>query len=180
MLQISHKSKKYKWPHNLLTWSHRQFFWRYFIFLVKFSNWSKFHVNIIAGSGVETVFFYNGLTRNTEIVNTPVWVLANIWRLGRVRDTKFGTNVSNKVLLNTAKCQGYSFYRFWVSKRKPTGGKTTRPPPPPFPPPRLGLKLGNLICAHADFAKFIYKILNICSQHKKNKVTYIFRKIRIS
>ena len=26
------------------------------------------------------------------------------------------------------------------------------------------LKLGELICAHADFAKFIYKTLDICSQ----------------
>ena len=26
------------------------------------------------------------------------------------------------------------------------------------------LKLGNLICVHADFAKFIYKALDICSQ----------------
>ena len=26
------------------------------------------------------------------------------------------------------------------------------------------IKLGNLICAHADFAKFIYKTLDICSQ----------------
>ena len=25
-------------------------------------------------------------------------------------DTKFGTNVSNRMLLNAAKCQGYSFY----------------------------------------------------------------------
>ena len=30
------------------------------------------------------------------------------------------------------------------------------------------LKLGNLICAHADFANNIYKILKICSQQKKN------------
>ena len=28
----------------------------------------------------------------------------------------------------------------------------------------MPLKLGNLICAHADFAKFIYKTLDICSQ----------------
>ena len=27
------------------------------------------------------------------------------------------------------------------------------------------LKLGNLFCVHVDFAKFIYKILDICSQH---------------
>ena len=33
-------------------------------------------------------------------------------RLGGLRDTKFGTNLSNKKLLNAAKFQGYSFYRF--------------------------------------------------------------------
>ena len=27
-------------------------------------------------------------------------------------DTKFGKDVSNEILLNTAKFQGYSFYRF--------------------------------------------------------------------
>ena len=32
----------------------------------------------------------------------------SIWRLGRVRDIKFGMIVSNKMLLNTTKCQGYS------------------------------------------------------------------------
>ena len=69
-----------------------------------------------------TIFFYKGLTRNPEIGNTPVWVLPNIWRLGRVMDTKFGTNVSNRMLLNAAKFQGYSFYRFWVIQRKPTAG----------------------------------------------------------
>ena len=67
------------------------------------------------GSGVMKIFFYKGLTRNPEIANTPVWVFPNIWRLwGQVRDTRFGTNVSNKILLNAAKDQGYSFHRFWV------------------------------------------------------------------
>ena len=55
-----------------------------------------------------------------EIGNTPVWVLPNIWRLGQVMDTKFGTNVSYRMLLNAANFQGYSFYRFWVIKGKPT------------------------------------------------------------
>ena len=55
-------------------------------------------------------------------------------------DTKFGTNVSNKILLNAAKFQGYSSYCFWVIKEKPTaggggGGKIT------LPPTRLGLKI---------------------------------------
>ena len=44
-----------------------------------------------------TIFIYKGLTRNPEIGNTPVWVLPNIWRLGQVRNTKFGTNASNNV-----------------------------------------------------------------------------------
>ena len=88
---------------------------------LKFSYWCKFHVNIITGSGIMTLFFYKGLTRNPEIGNTPVLVLPNIWRRGRVRDTKFGMNVSNKMLLNAAECQGYSLYRFKVIKGKPTG-----------------------------------------------------------
>ena len=70
-----------------------------------------------------TIVGYKG---NPEIGNTPVWVLLNIWRLGSVRDSKFCTNVSNKKLLNTAKCQVYSFYSFWINKGKPTrkGGIT--------------------------------------------------------
>ena len=45
-----------------------------------------------------------------------------IWKLGRVRDTKFGTNVFNNRFLSAAKSQGYSFLRFWVIKGKPTVG----------------------------------------------------------
>ena len=90
--------------------------------VVNFSYLSKFYVNIMTGSGVMTIFFYKGLTRNPEIGNTPVCILPNISRLGEVRDTKLGTHVSNKSLLNVAKCQGYSFYRFWVIKGKPTVG----------------------------------------------------------
>ena len=100
-----------------------KFFWHCFVSLVKFSYWSKFHVSIITGSGVMTIFFYKRLTRNPVIRNTPVWVLPDIWRLGWVTDTKFGTIVWNKILLNAAKCQGYSLYRFWVIKEKPTGGQ---------------------------------------------------------
>ena len=112
-----------------------KFFWRCFVSLVKFSYWSKFHVNIITGSGIITIFFYKGLTRNPEIGNTPIWGSPNIWRLGQIMDTKFGTNVSNIILLITAKFQGCSSYRFWVIKGKPTVGGIKLPPPPSFPHP---------------------------------------------
>ena len=101
---------------------HVNFFWRSHVSLVKSTYWSKFHVNIITGPGIMTIFFYKGLTSNPEIGNTPVWVLTNIWRLGQAMDTNFGTNVSNRMLLNAAKFQHYSIYRFSVVKRKPTGG----------------------------------------------------------
>ena len=52
-------------PHNVNV----NFFWRCFVSLVKFSYWSKFHVNIITGSGIMIIFFYKGLTRNPEIGN---------------------------------------------------------------------------------------------------------------
>ena len=102
--------------------------------LVNFGYWSKFYVNIITSSRVMTIFFYKGLNRNQEIQNFPVWVLPNILRVGWVRGIKFGTNVSNKMLLNVAKGQCYSFYHFWFIKGKPTkegggGGKFTVPPP---------------------------------------------------
>ena len=69
-----------------------------------------------------TILFYKGLTRNPEIGNTPVCVLPNIWRLGQIMDTTFDKNASNRMLLDAAKFQGCSFYRFRVIKGKPTGG----------------------------------------------------------
>ena len=74
-------------------------------------------------------FFIRDWPENPEIGKTPVWVLPNIWRLKQVRNTKFGTKVSNKMLLNAAKCQGYNFYCFWVIKGKPTGERGKIPPP---------------------------------------------------
>ena len=102
-LQIRHKSGK---KNNDVTifWHDIKinFFWCCRVFLVKFSYWSKFHVNIMTEYGVMILFIDKGLTRNPEIGNTPDWVLHSIWRLVQVRDTKAGTNVSNEKVLNTA------------------------------------------------------------------------------
>ena len=111
-----------------------KFYWQCFVSLVKLSYWFKFHINIMTGSGVMTILFFKGVTRNP----TPVSVLPNIWRLGLVRDTRFGTNAPSKVLLNVAKCKANSFYRFWNIKGKPTGrGELHRPPRHSSPPTRV-------------------------------------------
>ena len=106
-----------------------KYFWRWCVFLVEFSYWSMFHVNIKTGSGVITIFVYKWLTRNSETGNTPVWLLPNIWRLEWVRNTKFGTNSSNKKLLNTVECQGYSFYPISELLRKNQQGAELAPHP---------------------------------------------------
>ena len=49
----------------------------------------------MTGSGVKTILFYKALTRNLEIGNALVLNFPNTWRLGQVRDSKHGMNVSN-------------------------------------------------------------------------------------
>ena len=117
---------------NFLTLCHHQiFFWYWLVSLFKFSYWSKFHDNTITGSAVMIVDFYKVLTRNSKIGYTPDWVLPNMWRLGQVRNTKFGMNLSNKMLLHAAKYQGYSFYCFWViNSIQNEGGGAKRTPLP--------------------------------------------------
>ena len=106
------------------------FFWCCFVSLFKYSHWSKFHVNIIniiTGSGVMTIFFYKGLTRNPEIENTPVWVLPNMWRMGWIRDTKFGMSLMKCYWkLQNARVTASTIFE---SRQTQQDGKTSPPPP---------------------------------------------------
>ena len=43
-----------------------RFFWCRHVSLVKCSYWSRFHVNIITGSGVITIFVYDGFDQKSE------------------------------------------------------------------------------------------------------------------
>ena len=108
--------------------------WCCFISLVKFSYWSKFHVNFITCSRVMTISFYNGLTKNLEIRNTPVWILPNTWRLGQVRNTTFGTNISNKMLLNASNARVTAFTVSELLKENQEGGGGKITPHPPIHP----------------------------------------------
>ena len=66
-----------------------------------------------------------GLTKNLESGNTTTWDLPNIWRLEQVRNTKFGTNVSYKMLPSAEKYQGYSFQFLSYLGKTNRGGKIT-------------------------------------------------------
>ena len=81
---------------------------------------------------LELQFFYKKIDHKYRDGNTPVWILPNIWRLGLVRSTRISMNVSYKMLQNAAKCQGYSFYRFWVISGKPTWGQIKLSPTHPI------------------------------------------------
>ena len=48
-----------------------RFFDVFFVSLVNFSYWCKFHISIITGSGVMTISFYKQLTRYPETRNNP-------------------------------------------------------------------------------------------------------------
>ena len=52
------------------TWSSSRFFWCCFVSLVKITNWFKFHVNTIPGSGVMSFFYKGILTKNLKIGTT--------------------------------------------------------------------------------------------------------------
>ena len=123
LLQIGQKSGKWQWCHNFPTWCQHPIFLTLFCFscqvLLLVEVLCQYHHQFWNYDN----FLLKGLTRNLEIRNTPIWVSPNIWRLGQVMDTKFGMNVSNRMLVNAAKFQGYSFYT-----------------PPPLPPLILGLK----------------------------------------
>ena len=101
------------------------FFWRCLVSLIKFSYKWKFHVKISTCYGVLAIFVYTELTRN-----------------GKYPCLSFSTNFSSEKLLTTAKYQGYSFYRFWVIKGKPTGGKS---PLSHTDTPTLGLRTKYLL-----------------------------------
>ena len=131
-----------------------KFFWRCFTSLVKFSYWYEFHVNFITGSGVMTISFNMRLTRNLEIPPSEFCPISGDWDEVGIPNLAFGTSLSNKMLLNAAKCQRYSFHRFWVIKGKPIGrggGDYTSSPSP--------LRLGLITTQSSFFCQTIKIIL---------------------
>ena len=123
--------EKWHWCSELLIWSYRQLFWFCRVSLVKFRYWCKFHVNIITGSKVTTIFVDKGFTKNSEIGKNPVWVLSNILRLGKIRNTKLSL-MKNYLMLQNVRFTPFTSYE--LLRKNQLGGKNTHSPP------RLGFK----------------------------------------
>ena len=128
----------------MLTWRHCQIFFDVVLFLLSSSVTGTSFMPV--SPLVLELWQFSSIRDWPGIRKYPRLSLPNIWRLGRVRDTKFGPNVSNKMLLNAAKCQGYSFCCLLRENQQDGGGGIKLP----SPPPKLGLRV---------FCKFLAPLL---------------------
>ena len=120
LLQIGRKLEKWQWHYNFLTWRNQQFFWRCFVSLVKFSYWSKFHVNIITGCEVMTIYFYKGWPEiwNLEILQSEFSPISGDWGKSEI------THLARICLIQCYwMLQNVRFTALTVPKWKPTRGK---------------------------------------------------------
>ena len=130
LLQIGLKPEKWQWRHNSLTWHHRQFFCVVLFLLSSLVTGPSFMLmSPLVLELWQFSFIRDWLEiRKSEKSPSVFCLISGDW--GWVSDAIFGKNVSNKMLLNPEKCQGYNFYLFWVIKGKPRVKL--------LPPPRLG------------------------------------------
>ena len=130
-------------------------FWRGFVSLVKFSYWSKFHVNIITGFGIMAIFFYKGLTRNPEIGNPFEFCpISGDWDELWIPNLARMSLIECYWMLQNSRFTAFTvFVLLWEHQM---GGKIT-PPPPPFPP-RLGIRVKivkNVQCTLNDHFDYL-------------------------
>ena len=117
---------------NFLTWEVIvNFFWLFFFSLVKFSYWSKFHVNIITGSGVMTISFYKRFTRNPEIGKNPrrsfaqyLETGASEWRIAKLARTSL---IKCYWILQNARVTAFTVSK--LLRENQQEDEITRPPP---------------------------------------------------
>ena len=101
-LQIEHKMEKGQWCHNFLAWHHRQTFWTlpcYLLLLLSLVTKAVF-ISILWLALELWQFSFIKDWPEIQISEIAACILSNIWRVRWVRVTKFGRNISKK-LLNT-------------------------------------------------------------------------------
>ena len=104
------------------------FFWRYFVSLVKICYWSKFHVNIFTGSGVMTIYCIRDWPEvwKSEIPASEFCPVSGDWgKLG----------IANLAWMSLMKCYWMLQNASTVSELLKENQQGLKLPPPP----RLGL-----------------------------------------
>ena len=111
-----------------------KFFWHCFVSLVKFSYWSKIHVNISTGSGIITISFYKGSPeiRTWEIPTSEFCSICGDWEELCIPNLAWLSLIECYWMLQNSKVTAFTIFE--LLKENQLGGKIT-PPTPPTPPP---------------------------------------------
>ena len=137
---MGQKSGKWEWRHNLSTGCHCRIFADVVVFLLtilhsgqSFTSISLLYLKLWQFLIIRVL---NGIP---EIAKKPCLNLPNIWGLGRVKDTKFGMNVSigSYLMLQSRKVTVFTVFQLFGKKQQGRAGKT-------YPPPPLKLRLRNI------------------------------------
>ena len=89
LLQIGHKSKNWQWHHSLPTRCHCQFFYVAIFLLLSLVIAPSFMSISLLVLEIWSFSFIRDWPE-IRISEISIWVFSNIWRMGWVRDTKFG------------------------------------------------------------------------------------------
>ena len=158
LLQIGQKSEKWQWCHNFSTWRQRQFFLDCFVSPAKFSYWSKFHVKIITGSGIMTIFFYKWLTEigNSASEFVPI---SRDWGKLWARHLAGMSLIQCYWMLQNSRVTTFTVLELLRENQLGRDGKITSSPLPP----RLGLKRWTTI---EVLKKFQIRLTNLAEFEK--------------
>ena len=112
---------------------------------------SKFHAIIITGSGVMIICFYKGLTRNSEIGNTPseFCSISGDWGNEEIPNLERTSPIKCYWMLQNASVRTFTISEL-LRENQPGGGVNL---PPSSHPPRLGLNI-SLFFNGSSKAKF--------------------------
>ena len=120
LIQIDRKVEKWQWFHNFWHEVIVKFFWLCFFCLVKFSYWSKFHVNIITGSGVMTIFFIRDSPeiRKSEKLSPDFCPISGDWGEWRIPNLAGTSLIKCYWILQNAKVTAFTVSELLTEKQQ--------------------------------------------------------------
>ena len=107
-----------------------RFFWCCLVSFAKFSYWSKFHVNIITGSGIMTIFFIRDWPeiRKSEIPPSEFFPISRDWDELWIPNLPRMFLIECYLMLQNSRVT--AFFVFELLRENQLGGYNYPPPPP--------------------------------------------------